>query len=229
MVKVQFLGHSFFKIFFPGRNLLIDPYVNHNSQDPSFERLIPCANGKNTFKNISTILITHEHFDHFDQKAIEEIALGNDTKVVAHDSILNQLNLPKNKLHSICRDQTIILDHVEITAKDAHHPQSFYPLGYLLSHKGQSVYHAGDTSLIDQFSAIDADITLLPIGGTYTMDVVDAVRAVKTMKPKYAIPMHYNTFEKIKADPREFKAKIEKSILKTKPVILNPGQSFTMK
>ncbi|MFH1240330.1 MAG: metal-dependent hydrolase [Candidatus Diapherotrites archaeon] len=229
MVKIQFLGHSFFRVSFPGINLLIDPYINHNTDDLTFERLIPCVTNTNTFQNISSILITHEHFDHFDQKAIEKFALGNDTKIVAHDSILNQLNLPKNKLHSICRDQTIILDHVEITAKDAHHPRSFYPLGYLISHKGQSVYHAGDTSLIDQFAGIHADITLLPIGGANTMDVVDAVRAVKTMKPKYAVPMHYNTFKTIKADPREFKAKIEKSILKTKPIILKPGESFTMK
>ena len=229
MVKVQFLGHSFFRISFPGANVLIDPYINHNSDDSSFERLIPCVTNTNTFQNISSILITHEHFDHFDQKAIEEFASGNDTKIVAHDSILNQLNLPKNKLHSIVRDQTIILDHIKITAKDAHHPRAFYPLGYLLSHNGKSIYHAGDTSLIDQFSEINADVTLLPIGGVNTMDVVDAVRAVKTMKPKYAIPMHYNTFKGIQADPREFKAKIEKSILKTKPVILKPGQSFNLK
>jgi len=59
------------------------------------------------------------------------------------------------------------------------------------------------------------------------MDVVDAVRAIKMMKPDYAIPMHYDTFEQIKADPREFKHKIEKSILKTKAVILQPGGCFS--
>ena len=67
---------------------------------------------------------------------------------------------------------------------------------------------------------------MFPIGGEYTMDLVDAVKAVKTVKPDVAIPMHYDTFESIKASSEEFREKIEKSILKTQAVILKPGASF---
>ena len=59
-----------------------------------------------------------------------------------------------------------------------------------------------------------------------TMDIIDAVRATKTMKPKYVIPMHYNSFTTIQVDPNEFRSRIEKSILKTVPVILKPGEVF---
>lgn len=236
MINIRYLGHSFFKISFPGRSILIDPYINKTKKDPSFikqpnsfKRLIECPVTEASLKDISAILITHEHFDHFDKKAVETIALANNSKVVAHESILKQLSIPKNQQYQISRGGKFILDKMEISAVDAHHPQSFYPLGYLIKHDGTSVYHAGDTDLMDFFEDIEADVTILPIGGTLTMDVVDAVRAVKTMKPRYAIPMHYNTFEMIKADPREFKAKIEKSILKTEPVILKPGQNFAFK
>ena len=58
------------------------------------------------------------------------------------------------------------------------------------------------------------------------MDCVDAVRAVKTLKPDVAIPMHYNTFDNIKQDPAEFKQKIEKSLVKTKAIVLKPGQKY---
>ncbi|VVB99174.1 Uncharacterised protein [uncultured archaeon] len=58
------------------------------------------------------------------------------------------------------------------------------------------------------------------------MDVIDAVRATKTMKPKYVIPMHYNSFTSILADPNDFKERIEKSVLKTIPVVLKPGETF---
>jgi L-ascorbate metabolism protein UlaG (beta-lactamase superfamily) len=126
-------------------------------------------------------------------------------------------------------NQEITLRNLQIKALPAHHPNSFYPLGFLISYKGQSVYHAGDTALINSISEIDADVALLPIGGTYTMDCVDAIRAVKTMKPKYAIPMHFDTFKMIQQDPKEFKQKIEKSVFKTKPVILKPGQKIRIK
>ena len=55
------------------------------------------------------------------------------------------------------------------------------------------------------------------------MDVTDAVKVVKTIEPKVAIPMHYNTFDLIKASTAEFKEKIENSVLDTKPVILKLG------
>ena len=37
------------------------------------------------------------------------------------------------------------------------------------------------------------DIAFLPIGGTYTMDIEDAIYATKLISPKIAVPMHYNT------------------------------------
>jgi len=227
MVSVHYFGHSFFKISFPGRNVLIDPYVSSEKKDPAFKRLVQCSAKDSDLKDIALILVTHEHFDHFDKGLIEKVASRDNSCVVASEPILQELNLGKRFLHPIKMHQTITLRGLEIKAVPAHHPQAFYPLGFLVSHKGKSVFHSGDTGLIDDFSNIKPDLALLPIGGTYTMDCVDAIRAVKTMKPSYAIPMHYNTFKMIEQDPREFSQKIEKSILKTKPVILKPGQKFS--
>jgi len=50
---------------------------------------------------------------------------------------------------------------------------------------------------------------LLPIGDNFTMGISDALKAVEFVKPKTAIPMHYNTFPVIEADPVEFKEKAE--------------------
>jgi L-ascorbate metabolism protein UlaG (beta-lactamase superfamily) len=229
MVSIHYFGHSFFKIGFPNRNVLIDPFVSTEKRDPAFERLVGCEAKPQDLKDISLILVTHEHFDHFDKALIEEIASRDNSCVVASEPILQQLSLSKRFLHPIKMHQCIGLRGIEIAALPAHHPQAFYPLGFMVSCGGKSVFHSGDTDLIDDFSRIKPDVALLPIGGIYTMDCVDAIRAVKTMKPRYAIPMHYNTFKMIEQDPKEFKQKIEKSILKTKPVILKPGQSFSFK
>ncbi|MCD6195356.1 MAG: MBL fold metallo-hydrolase, partial [Staphylothermus sp.] len=70
------------------------------------------------------------------------------------------------------------------------------------------------------------DIAFLPIGGHYTMGIREAAKAVQLIRPKIAIPMHYNTFPPIRADPEEFKKLVEKQT-PTKVVILNPGDTFT--
>lgn len=228
MVEIQYFGHSFFRIGFPQRNVLIDPFINSTRQD-DFERLVKCGASSKDLKGIAAILVTHEHFDHFDKAAIEEIVTRENCCVISHDNILQDLAIEQRFKYPIKMGQEISLRNMKIKALPAHHPNAFYPLGFLLTYENQTVFHAGDTDLINDFAEIKPDVVLLPIGGTYTMDCVDAVRAVKTMKPKYAIPMHYNTFKGIQQDPNEFKQRIEKSVLKTKTLLLKPGQKVRIK
>jgi len=82
--------------------------------------------------------------------------------------------------------------------------------GFLLEVDGRRIYHAGDTGLTVEMGLLaedGVDVALLPIGGNYTMDIDDAVRAVRMIKPRVAVPMHYNTFPLIKASPEEFASK----------------------
>ena len=229
MVEIRYFGHSSFNVSFPQRKVLIDPFFDCPRDKPGFERLVNCAVSSKDVKDIALILVTHEHFDHFDKKAIEDIVSRDNCMVVSHDNVLQELNIPARFKFPIKMNQEITLRNMQIKALPAHHPNSFYPLSFLISYQGKSVFHAGDTDLLNSFSEIKPDVAILPIGGTYTMDCVDAIRVVKTMKPKYAIPMHFDTFKEICQDPNEFKQKIEKSVLKTKPVILKPGQKVKLK
>ena len=68
------------------------------------------------------------------------------------------------------------------------------------------------------------DVALLPIGGYYTMDIHDAARAVKMIRPRVAIPMHYNTFPRIKADPDLFACLVGEMCTAVK--ILSPGEEY---
>jgi L-ascorbate metabolism protein UlaG (beta-lactamase superfamily) len=76
---------------------------------------------------------------------------------------------------------------------------------------GKTIYHAGDTGLFGDMKLIGdmhrLDVALLPIGDNYTMGIDDAVKAVEFLRPRLAIPMHYNTFEVIECDPYEFARK----------------------
>ena len=79
-------------------------------------------------------------------------------------------------------------------------------VGYVLTAENKNIYHAGDTDFIPEMKKMGrVDVALLPIGGTFTMDLAEAVRAALAINPAVVIPMHRN-----KADPQEFKRKVEK-------------------
>lgn len=228
MVDVEYLGHSSFGINAGGKRLLIDPFVHHDaSSDTKLKRLVPFPGKIKDLHDADIILVTHEHPDHFDKELITSIAKKRDCLVVAHDFLLRELkDVPKRQLVPIRGDQKMPLRGFMIKALAAHHPQSFYPLSFMVEADGVSVFHAGDTDLMDEHEKIKCDVALLPIGGADTMDVADAVKATKCIKPKYAIPMRYNTFSFLNVDPNEFKDRIEKSNLKTKAVIMKPGDKM---
>lgn len=102
------------------------------------------------------------------------------------------------------------------------------PAGLVVS-DGSTVYHAGDTALFGDMALIrevfHPKVAMLPIGGRFTMDINQAVLAVKMIKPRFAIPMHYNTFDVIKADVGKFQQKVEEET-ETEVVILEPGDSI---
>lgn len=228
MVKLRYLGHSSFLASFNSANVLIDPYIHSESKESELKRLVKSPVDESSLPGIGLILLTHEHFDHCDKKAIESISSKNMSTVVAPENILQELNIEKSLGRTVKMGDTLKVRNIDISVVPAHHPLSFYPVGYILRADGKAIYHSGDTELLDDFPEEKVDAFLVPIGGTYTMDLIDAVKATKTIKPAYAIPMHYNTFEAIKADPNEFQQRIEKSILKTKPVILKPGEEFEL-
>ncbi len=228
-MHVRFLGHSSFLLEFNDSTVLIDPCV-HCQSFGKYSRKIPSPIKMEDFPKVSLILITHEHEDHFDKKVIEYLANRDGTCVAAHDSVLSELNIPARCKRAVNSDQQFHLRGVHVKVEVAHHPQAFYPMAYVVTGDGVSVYHAGDSDLIEEFSPdFNAHVALLPIGGNITMDIVDAVKATKVLKPDVVIPMHYNTFDMCAASPEEFAKKIEKSNLKTKPVILSPNEKYEYK
>jgi L-ascorbate metabolism protein UlaG (beta-lactamase superfamily) len=67
------------------------------------------------------------------------------------------------------------------------------------------------------------EIVILPIGDNYTMGIEDAVEAIKMIKPKIVIPVHYNTFPVIMQDPYVFVKKVGKL---ARCVVLKPGDTY---
>lgn len=192
-MRVRYLGHAGFEL----RNkitILIDPYFTGNEKAPKYT-------GKPDL-----VLSTHEHFDHADTAFVD--ALG--CRVFSPPAC----NFRKKEAMKVGEKRRAGGADIEMFSSSHH--QSKYPTGYIIEHEGKRIAHLGDTYLDGVQALPKIDLLLLPIGGYYTMDIAEAVEALKIIKPKLAIPMHYGTFPQIIADPEEFKAKADGAGFKVK-------------
>jgi L-ascorbate metabolism protein UlaG (beta-lactamase superfamily) len=187
-MHIRWLSHACFEIS-NGKTILIDPYFKGN-------RLAPRYEGKPDI-----VLLTHEHFDHADTDFLSKIK----PKI-----IVGPPSVSYPGVRVIRSGEVMDLNGVRISALNASHPQSRYPIAYLVEYGGIRLLHLGDTYLdaVKPLS-VEVDVALIPIGGTYTMNIDEAVEALDKIKPKLTIPMHFNTFPEIKADPELFKRKAE--------------------
>ncbi len=226
MVKLTFIGHSCVLIANNGSRILIDPFITGN----------PTANPPPKLKP-TLILVTHAHGDHLGDTI--ELAKKNNCKVLATFELANYLasfgvdSVPAHFGGKIPFEFGWVKLWPAMHSSTTPDGQSMGMAGsFVISIGGKSIYHAGDTSLNSDMQLIGDDKTIdiacLPIGGHFTMGIDDAVRACGFIKPRVVVPIHYNTFDPIKADPKEFESKLDKSDLRTKACILNPGEELEL-
>lgn len=104
-------------------------------------------------------------------------------------------------------------------------------VGYVIElEDGFTIYHTGDTGLFGDMSLIgeffQPDLTLICIGGVFTMGPEEAAYAVnRFIKPGTAIPIHYGTYPAINRTPEEFVQALGDS--KTNVVVMEPGEVRT--
>lgn len=157
------------------------------------------------------IFITHSHYDHFSPDDIISIK-KDDTKIV----IPYDLELEVKKIFSnenillIKPDENYIIDNIEFSTVPAYninknyHRKEYNWVGYIIN-LDKTIYFAGDTDNIHEIRNIKCDIACVPIGGTYTMDVYEAVELIENIKPKIVIPIHYKTIVGSVNDAYKFK------------------------
>lgn len=146
------------------------------------------------------ILITHDHYDHFDPDSIRKIR--KEGTVIAAPSGMKQ------KLQKAAGDCALVLmapgneqniGSIKIQAVPAYnrlkpfHPKRNGWVGYTVLMDGVRYYVAGDTDAVRELSSVECDVAMVPIGGTYTMTAKEAAKLINEIRPQVAIPTHYGS------------------------------------
>ncbi len=203
MLKLTYLSHSSFVLDDGTYRVIIDPFITGNPTSPM------------KFDDVTAhyVVLTHAHGDHLGDGL--SLAMKHDATIIAVDELANYTAAKGAKAHNMHIGGAHIFPFGRLKFTIAHHgsaaPDGQYmgaPAGVVITMGGKTVYHTGDTGLFLDMQLIgqrdSIDCMLLPIGDNFTMGVEDAVKAVEFVRPGFAVPMHYNTFPVIKADPQEF-------------------------
>jgi L-ascorbate metabolism protein UlaG (beta-lactamase superfamily) len=226
-VEIRFLGHACFELSEGDAHVLVDPFLTGN----------PSAAAAHDELEATHILLTHGHGDHIGDA--EEIAKRTGAVVVGVPEITNELSAAGvENVRDPNLGGTVKFDWGWVKLVPAWHtsttPKGSSPgiaAGLLIGIGGKTVYHLGDTALFSDMKLVahrgnPIDVALVPIGGHYTMDRLDAVVACEFIEADTVIPCHYNTFPPIETDVQAFKSDVE-SQTSSKVVILEPGETFS--
>ena len=183
-LKITFLGHGTLMLTFGGNVIHIDPF----SRVADYSKL-PQAD---------MILLTHEHSDHLDLKALEFVRTDK-TVLVLTEKCAQQV-----KGGIIMRNGDVqSIEGLKIEAVPAYnlvHMRSegvpFHPKGdgngYVITFSDKRIYVAADTENIPEMKKLkDIDYAFLPMNLPYTMTPEMVVDAAKAFKPKVLYPYHY--------------------------------------
>ena len=218
-MKLQFLGHACFLLDDGVHQVLTDPYLSGNAL-----AAVPADQVEADF-----IFVTHGHGDHTGDA--EAIAKRTDATVCCTVDLAEGVFGPAGVKTQVGN----LGGRIPMPFGSAKFFQAIHgsgvpgclTCGFIFEMGGRKIYHAGDTALMSDMALLadeEIDVALLPIGDVFTMGPEDALRAVKMIRPKLVVPMHYNTFPPIAQDPEAFAASVRAAGFQAQ--VLRPGESL---
>ena len=185
-VTITAIKHASLRIQYDGLEIQVDPVAKYAP-----------ATDYSKFPKADVVLVTHEHFDHFDRDTIATLRKDS-TEIVANPAVQKMLGLGMVLANGESRvlAKGIKLDAVPAYNTTPGHTQ-FHPKGrdngYVLTIDGLRIYIAGDTEDIPEMAALkDIDVAFLPCNQPYTMTPEQVAKAARTIKPKVLFPYHYS-------------------------------------
>ena len=176
------------------------------------------------------IFITHDHYDHFSPEDILKVLNRDSIMIVPISMQCKVIDFKKTVkdiitvIPGITHQQGSYVSFNTVPSYNKakpFHPKKQGWCGYILNLDGIRYYIAGDTDNLSENYSIECDVALIPIGGTYTMNVTQAAEFVNAIKPMYAVPTHYGTIVGSNEDGLHFSC----SVNPTTKVVLKLGEN----
>ncbi len=180
--NIHWLGHDSFRLD-GSSTVYIDPWKLGAGAPPA-----------------DLILVTHDHYDHFNADDIARVATPQ-TTLVGPAAVTARVSGVATV--TLSAGETATVGGVAVTAIPAYnidkfrrpgevyHPQAAGGLGYVVELDGRRIYHAGDTDAIPEMRDVRCDVALLPVSGTFVMTAEEAAEACRTISAAAAVPMHF--------------------------------------
>ena len=187
-VTITAIKHATMRIQYDGQEIHFDPVGK--KMDP--------ATDYKKFPKADLILITHEHFDHYDKDAVEELKKEG-TEIITNPNVKKLMGYGTAVTNG---ESKVVLKDIKLEAVPAYNTtkghEKFHPKGrdngYVLTIDGLRIYIAGDTEDIPEMKDIkDIDVAFLPCNQPYTMTPGQAAAAARSFSPKVLFPYHYGT------------------------------------
>ncbi len=225
MASIRFLGHSGFEVEASGQTIIFNPFLNPR---PSYApRLIPPALSPNEIRRADFVMLTDGAPDHCDPLDVAAICARTNATVLGPESALEKVEVnPRLKMQAYVGD-SFNMHNLDVEVTPAQIRGCTDGVGYVVLDGASRIYYAGPTYDFYQMTSIHPDIAILPIGGSGTMDALSSYKAIKFLRPRIVIPMHYNTFSKIQVDLRDWAKTVAKDT-KSEPLIIDVGETVSV-
>jgi L-ascorbate metabolism protein UlaG (beta-lactamase superfamily) len=183
-LEITFIGHGTLMFAFGGKIIHVDPW----SRLADYSKL----------PNADLILLTHDHGDHLDTIALNQIRTENTIVVLTETSAATVeygIIMKNGDRHEILGIEVLVVPAYNLVHKrengEFYHPKG-EGNGYVLTFGDTRVYIAGDTENTPEMKALEKiDYAFLPMNLPYTMTPEMVVDAVNAFKPGVLYPYHY--------------------------------------
>lgn len=206
-ISVRYLGQSCVEFNFNGTKVLLDPFVTFN---PLAKEVVVSS------LDPAYIFLSHGHQDHVaDMFEVQKNSGATVAAIVETAAWVRNQGISEDKVIEFNFGGTLHLPFGRVKMVYALHtnstPDGAYggvACGFVFFIGDKKIYFAGDTALTLEMRLLEdlgLDWAFLPIGGHYTMDIHDAVKAAKFINCTKIIGIHYDTFPPISIDVEEAK------------------------